>query len=113
MKIIQDKITLKELKGMAKEKFGNLVKAVVDVEKEIMAIDAPMHADQEAELLRKGSKQRNLWGINLYPEKTGREFIEFDSIINLRPSQKNRSRGVDDPEIRRKIINIVNKLVEK
>jgi hypothetical protein len=98
---------------MAEERFGILVKAVIDVKKEIMAVDAELHADQEALLLEKGSKQEDLWGINIYPEMTESERIEFDSMINLRPSQGNRTRGVDSPEIRQKIIEIVNKLVTK
>jgi len=55
MKIIKDKITVEELKEMSKRMFGDLVKAVVDVEKEIMAVDAPLHVDQEQELLESGS----------------------------------------------------------
>lgn len=115
MKIIEEKITIDELKEMAKKMFGNIVKAVVDVEKKIMAVDAPMHSDEEAELLKNGSKQENLWGINLYPELDeidSKDFIEFDSMINLRPSQ-NRSRGVDDEKIRKIIIKIVQALVRK
>lgn len=96
---------------MTQKMFGNLVKAVVDIEKEIMAVDAELHADEEAELLKNGSKQENLWGINLYPEMTGDNFIEYDSLINLRPSQGNRSRGIDDAKVREKIKRIVNKLV--
>lgn len=112
MKIISKPITREELKNLAEKMFGNFVKAVVDVEKEIMVVDGEMHADEEALLIEKGSKQNNLWGINLHPEmKDG--FIEFDSIINLRPSQDNRSRGVDNPKIREKLIKIVNKLVKK
>lgn len=116
MKIINKdkKVAVAELDKMSKRMFGDLVKAVVDVKKEIIALDAEMHADEEAELLSHGSKQQDLWGINLYPELFGRDdFIEFDSMINLRPSQNNRSRSVDDPNIRSKIIKIVNKLVKK
>lgn len=113
MKIIKDKIPLSELKKMAQNMFGNLVKAVVDVKKEIMVVDAPLHADQEAYLLQQGSKQENLWGINIYPELKEDDFIEFDSIINLRPGQGNRSRNVDDPKIKEKILKIVSKLVER
>lgn len=113
MKIITDKILVKELKEMADKMFGNLVKAVVDIEKEIMAVDGELHADEQALLLENGSKQENLWGINIYLEKINEDFIEFDSVINIRPSQQNRNRGVDNPEIREKIIKIVNKLIEK
>lgn len=114
MKIIKKSIKIQTLKEMSKKTFGNLVKAVVDIEKKIMAVDGELHADEEALLLEKGSEQKNLWGINLYPElKDKKNFVEFDSMINLRPSQKNRSRGVDDLNLQKKIRKIVNKLVIK
>jgi len=111
MKIIKDKISIQELKEMAKNMFGDLVKAVVDVEKRIIAIDAELHSDEEATLIENGSKQENLWGINIYPENQ-EKLIEFDSMINLRPSQGNRSRGVDNTKTQKLIINIVNEFLE-
>jgi len=113
MEIITDKISAVKLKEMACKMFGNLVKAVVDVEKEIMAVDGELHADEQALLLEDGSKQENLWGINIYPDESGKDFIEFDSVINIRPSQQNRSRGIDNPEIKKKVLEIVNKLVKR
>ena len=89
-----------------------MVKAVVDVEKKIMAIGGDLHADEEVLLLQKGSRQQDLWGINLYPDKRKDEMIEFDSMINLRPNQGNRTRGVDDEMTRKQIAAIVNQLVE-
>jgi len=114
MRIIseQNKISKKELKQMAQKMFGNLVKAVVDVKKELMAIDAELHSDEEAELLTQGSKQNDLWGINLYPDAKDKDFIEFDSMINLRPSQNNRTRSVDDKKTQEKIIKIIGKLIK-
>jgi len=111
MKIIEGKISKSELQAMAQDMFGNLVKAVVDIEKGIMAVDAELHADLEALLLERGSKQENLWGINLYPELEGDDFVEFDSMINIKPRQNNRSRGVEDQEIRNKIISVTGKFV--
>jgi hypothetical protein len=113
MKIIRNKITTADLAKMAQNMFGNLVKAVVDIQQEIIAVDAELHADEEALLLESGSLQENLWGINLYPEmeRNSPDFLEFDSMINLRPSQGNRSRGVEDPEIRKKINSVIDKLV--
>ena len=113
MKIINTKISIVELEKTAREMFGNMVKAVVDVEKKIMVIGGELHSDEEALLLENDSKQQNLWGINIYPEIKDENWIEFDSMINLRPSQRNRSRSVDDPKIRKQIIEIVNNLVEK
>ena len=111
MKIIDGTIALDDLKRMAIDGFGNMVKAVVDVEREVMAVDGELHADEEALLLQNGSRQSNLWGINIYPDLGMPDRIEFDSMINIRPSQGNRSRGVDDPEIREKIIQIIQKLI--
>jgi hypothetical protein len=113
MKIIDKEITIQELRKMAQETFGSMVKAVVDVTREIMAVDAELHADEEACLLENGSHQRDLWGINLYPEVIGDDFIEFDSMINLRPAQGNRSRGVEDAKTREKIRLIVDTLVTR
>lgn len=113
MRIIRNKIQLEELKKLAKNGFGELVKAVVDVDREIMAIDGELHADEEALLLEDSSLQKDLWGINLYPEIENGEWVQFDSMINLRPSAKNLSRGVEDPAVRKKITAIVNKLVKK
>lgn len=102
MEIITNKISVAELKEKASKMFGNLIKAVIDIEKEIMAIDGELHADEQAILLENGSKQENLWGINIYPDNSGEDFIEFDSVINIKPSQQNRSRGVDNPEIQKR-----------
>jgi hypothetical protein len=113
MKIVKEKITIDELQEMAGKMFGNLVKAVVDVDKKIMAIDAELHSDEEALLIENGSKQNDLWGINLYPGLNGDDFVEFDSMINLRPSQGNRSRSVDDMKIREMILEIVKLLVKQ
>lgn len=112
MKIINDKISIEEIKEMSTKMFESIVKAVVDIELEIMVVDAPFHSDEEALLLENESKQENLWGINLRPEYFGSDnFVVFDSMINIRPRQGNRSRGVDNPHIQKKIISIVKKLV--
>ena len=98
---------------MAAGKFGNMTKAVIDVEKQIMAIDGDLHADEEALLLNNCSKNENLWGVNLYPDLKNDDWIEFDSMINLRPAHNNRTRGIDDPAIQQKIIAIISKLVAR
>ncbi len=113
MKLIEQPIGLADLREMAAAGFGTLVKAVVDVEAGIMAVDAELHADEEAFLLQRGSKQGSLWGINLYPEVEGADWIEFDSVINLRPASGNRSRGVDEPATRDRIREIVTRLVRR
>lgn len=110
IKIIKDKITLDELKNISAHQFGGLVKFVVDLNKEIMAVGGALQADEEALLLQEGSNQDDLWGINFYPEKQGTDRIAFDSMINLRPVV-NRSRDVEDIKTRQEIVSLVNKLV--
>lgn len=112
MKIVDGPISLADLKVLAEGRFGNLVKAVVDVERKIMALDGELHADEEALLLENGSRQEDLWGINIYPELEGPDRIEYDSVINIRPSQGNRSRGVDDQRTREKIVKVVSGLMK-
>ncbi|MEK6727178.1 MAG: DUF5674 family protein [Candidatus Omnitrophota bacterium] len=113
MKIVIETLSLDELKQMAASTFGDLVKAVIDTDRELIAVDAELHSDLEALLLADGSKQKNLWGINLYPEIQGDDFVGFDSMINMRPSQGNRSRGIEDAGIRKKIIAIAAKRIKK
>jgi len=111
IKVITAPINLEELIEIAKNQFGDLVKAVVDVEQEIIAVGGELHADEEQLLVERGSEQRNLWGINLYPQKKQEEWIEFDSMINVKPAFGNRSRNVENPEIREKIKAILTKLI--
>jgi hypothetical protein len=106
-------LTPTRLREIAEERFGDMTKAVVDIRREVMLVDADLHSDQEQTLLRDGSHQSDLWGINLYPDEEGEDFIEFDSMINLRPNDNNRSRGVDDEDIRKKIRNVVDTLMQK
>ncbi|MCA9349500.1 hypothetical protein KC853_00455 [Candidatus Saccharibacteria bacterium] len=111
MKIVSN-ITLSELKELAQNMFGELVKADIDIEQEIVILDMPMHYDGEQALLKQGSKQSNIWGINLYPEDYGTDdFIEFDSMINIRPVQGNMSRDISDSKVRTRIAEIVSKTI--
>lgn len=107
-----DSIGVRELETMAENMYGDLVKAVVDVAKRTMVVDAGLHVDEEQLLLEAGSAQGDLWGINLYPDSYGEEdFVEFDSMINIRPAQGNRSRSVDDANVRALILEIVGEIV--
>jgi hypothetical protein len=113
MKMV-DKISVEELKKLSEKMYDPLVKAVVDVQKKLVVIDAEMHVDEEAYLLENGSSQQDVWGVNLYPGKFGSdEFIEFDSMINIRPRQNNRSRTVADQAIRQQIQEIVGGVVHE
>ena len=112
-RLVRDRITRAELGALAAARFGDMVKAVVDVARGIAVFGGELHSDEEALLLADGSRQQDLWGINLYPDDTGDEWIEFDSMINVRPSANNRSRGVEDDATRAAILSVVARLVER
>ncbi len=109
--IVDQKISRTELAKIAEKRFGDLVKVVVDLSRGVIAIGGELHADEEALLLEQGSAQDDLWGINLYPAESGDGFVELDSMINIRPRQNNRSRGVEDAATRERIVELVRKLV--
>ena len=111
MKVVEQVMTKGDLAQCDAIIDGAMVKAVVDIEKGILAIDADLHADLEQMLLKNGSKQDALWGINLWFEEEGGDLIEFDSMINVRPRQNNRTRDVEDPAVRAKIVEIVDKWI--
>lgn len=113
IRIVRDPIALDDLRAMARDQFGEMVKAVVDVEQRIMAIGGELHADEESVLLDRGSRQADLWGINLYPDAVPSGRVEFDAMINVRPAAGNRSRSVEDPALQLRIRDIVDRLVRQ
>lgn len=111
-KIVKDSITCEELRALAHEQYGDLIKAVVDVAQGIMGVGGELHIDIQSLLIEKaGSRGDTTWGINLYLDKTDDEFVEFDSMVNLKPLIGNRTRGVDDETVRTLIRDIVARLV--
>ena len=111
IQVVRATIPLEELQRISREQFGDFVKAVVDIGQGVMAIGAELHADEEALLIEQGARQADVWGINIYPDRPPAERIEFDSMINVRPSQGNRSRSVEEPAIRRRIEEVVSELI--
>ena len=91
--------------------FGEMVKFVVDIEKEILALGGELHADCEDLLLKDGSRQQNLWGANLYPLRDEDERIEYTSLINIKPSVGNRNMEIQDEMIRNKVREIAERLL--
>lgn len=113
MRILEQAATKDELiKNSVNFIDTNTIKAVVDVDRSIIAVDSPMHYDCEQLLLENGSSQASLWGINLYlDEENIDDMVEFDSMINIRPAQGNRTRGVEDEAVRAKIKAVVKKWI--
>ena len=111
MQILQQPISSKEFAVIAENTFGDMVKAVADVRRGLLAIDADLHADLEQLLLADGSAGEDLWGFNLWVEEEGDGFIEYDSLINIRSWQGNPSRDVLDPTVREAIKVIVSQFI--
>ncbi|MEK7461742.1 MAG: DUF5674 family protein [Patescibacteria group bacterium] len=111
--IVKDKITKGELENLAHKQYGDVIKAVVDVRRGIMGVGGELHVDIQSLLMEKeNSESQDTWGINLYLDKSGEDFIEFDSMINLKPAFENKTRRVEDIEIQKEIREIVVKLVK-
>ena len=113
MRIIQLKTSLSEIWDNRLTQTTDLLKIVVDIDRNILAVDAEMHADLEELLLEDASDQKDLWGVNLFPTRKGLKFIEYTSFIKIHPSQGNRDMEVQDNKIRNKILEIVNQLIER
>ena len=111
VRLIRTPVPLADVINVAAQRFGDMTKAAVDVDRGVMAIGGELHSDEEALLLEDGAVQASVWGINIYPAEPGDDWIEFDSMINVRPSANNRTRGVDDPDLRARIRQVVSSLI--
>lgn len=107
MQILHQTLSRESLRQLAGNTFGDMIKCVADIRRGLLALDANLHADLERLLLENGSAQEDLWGFNLWVEEQGDDFIEFDSLINIRSWQGNPSRDVLDPANRKAIQDIV------
>ncbi|OGE80695.1 MAG: hypothetical protein A2826_01160 [Candidatus Doudnabacteria bacterium RIFCSPHIGHO2_01_FULL_43_23] len=112
LKTVKDPITIDEIKQLALDSFIDMVKGAVDIEKAIMVLGGSMHVDAEQALLASGSTQDDIWGINIYPDKSPEDRIQYESLINIRPRQNNQSMEIQDPVLRGKIAEIVNGLIK-
>ena len=112
-RIVKDKVSRAELRSLAHEQYGDIIKVVVDIAQGIMGVGGELHVDIQSLLIEKeDSRGDTTWGINLYLDKTGDEFIEFDSMINLKPLLGNKTRNVESIEIQNKIREVINQLVK-
>jgi hypothetical protein len=112
-RIVRTPIPLSEVVAIARQRFGDMIKAAVDIGRGVMAMGGELHSDEEALLLEDGSVQSDVWGINIYPAEVGEAWIEFDSMINVRPSANNRTRSVDDPATQARIRQVVESLLAR
>lgn len=109
--VVEHSIAPLELRRLVDLYFGDMVKIVVDVRRRVAAVGGELHADAEQVLLSQGSAQADLWGANYYPGQGAEGCIEYTALINIRPSQGNRSMEIEDAETRRSVRDITHALV--
>ena len=105
--LIQSCATKEQIEEML-EILSSYIKLAVDIEREILAGGGEYHADCEAVLLENGSKQVDVWGADWYPLT---QEVGYESLINIRPHQNNRSMEIQDPVIRERVARIVQQLL--
>lgn len=98
--IVTERIDPRVLRELVERFFVEMVKIVVDLRREIVAVGGDLHCDAERMLLDDGSDQDDLWGANYYPGKGEADCLEFNSLINVRPARGNRGIVIEDPSIR-------------
>ena len=111
IKIIKEPVSLEEIKILAREIYGEMVKGVVDIERGVIALGGEWHMDANTVLISDGSMQQNVWGFNIHVEERGDSAIKFVSLINIRPAQGSRGMEIQDEELRSKIRTIVERLI--
>ena len=112
--VVKDTVSIPELKALAHEFYGDVIKAVIDVRQGILGVGGEFHSEIERLLIEDHDAQReDTWGINLLLDKSGNDFIEFDSMINLKPAHGNRTRDVENEEARQNIRSIVAQRVRQ
>lgn len=112
IKIINQPISLSEADDIAQKNYGEMAKGVVDLNRKIIALGGELHADAESLLLENGSKQEDLWGFNIYPQKPREDRLKYTSFINIRPSQNNTAIEIQDENLKNEIKNVIESLIE-
>jgi len=109
--VVESRMARSELSRLVDAYFGDMVKLVVDVHREVVAVGGELQADADELLLAQGSRQADLWGVNYYPGRGAEGCLEYTALINIRPSQGNPSMEVQDAGARELIRSLVSRLI--
>lgn len=112
IKIVEDKISLEELREIAQEFYETMLKGVVDIKKEIVVFGGEYHADANEIILENGSRQSDVWGFNIYFDRPRDSWIEYISMINIRPQAGNMEMEIQDKDIKDKMKTIINSKIK-
>ena len=111
IRIIREPISIDEVEAIAQEFYRTMVKGVVDIEKEIIALGGEYHIDANNRLVEEGSLQPHIWGFNVHLDREGNDWIEYTSLINIRPAAGNRGMLIRDQELQKRVREIVERLI--
>src|SRR3989344_8346737 len=108
IKIVREKISKNELEELAKDFYGFMIKGAIDIDREIVAFGGEYHIDANSVLIQEGSRQENIWGFNIHIHKLKdlSDWLEYTSLINIRPNQENKTMKIQSEELRKKIKKI-------
>jgi len=105
--VVRKPVDEQTLNALAKEWHHTLVKGIADISLGSVALGGEWHMDANTKLIEEGSEQKNLWGFNVYPKESGDAAIEYNSLINIRPLQGNRSMEITSEETRKAVRRVV------
>ena len=111
IKIISKPITRAQALEIGQEFYTEMVKGVVDIKQDLIALGGEYHIDANTVLTQAGSSQPDVWGFNIYPNVIGDDWIEYTSLINIRPAAGNRTMTVEDEAIRKVMKRIIEELI--
>ena len=109
--VVREPVDQETLDSLARAWHTSLVKGVVDINLGTVALGGEWHIDANNKLIAEGSEQKNLWGFNVYPKENGDSAIEYNSLINIRPAQGNRSMEIMSEETRRTVRETVERII--
>ena len=103
---------MEEVRALATEWYGTMIKGTVDIVENKVAIGGDYHLETYELLIKDGSNHANIWGFNIRFDEGGKDLLEFDSLVNIKPALGNKSRSVENPEIIKKATEIINSWIQ-
>jgi len=106
--ILDRKITPEEFKK-AREVYGDYIKTVIDIEKNILAVGGEYHIDCEDVLIKNGSKLENLYGGGY---RISTKEVEYMALSNFKPNLNKTTYEIMNKKIRDKLYKLTKEFLE-
>ncbi len=112
IQILEKPVSMDYVRELAVEWYGTMIKGTVDIAKNKVAIGGKYHVESCELLVEGGGDHTNVWGFNIRFEEDQNGILEFDSLVNIKPSLGNKSRSVENPEIIKKATEIIHSWIQ-